>query len=108
MIRSFADKMKDKQKAYEAKQKILAEEAVQIRLLEEERQWEKEQLLVEPIPQMMIGNIHLLIHLWSLYSKKSATTNLNVSPLNSALFPHHLNHLHQKVKQIIHFVELRI
>jgi hypothetical protein len=44
MIRSFADKMKDKQKAYEAKQKILAEEAVQIRLLEEEKEWEERQL----------------------------------------------------------------
>jgi hypothetical protein len=44
MIRSFADKMKDKREAYKAKQKVLAEQAEQRRLLEEERIWEQEQL----------------------------------------------------------------
>jgi len=45
MIRSFADKMKYKQEAYEAEQKVLAEQAEQARLIEEERIWEQGQLL---------------------------------------------------------------
>ena len=44
MIRSFADKIKDKQKVFEAKQKILAEQAEQARLAEEEKIWESTQL----------------------------------------------------------------
>ena len=43
MIRSFADKMKNKQEAYEAKQKVLAEQAEQARILKEEKAWEDEQ-----------------------------------------------------------------
>ena len=44
MIRSFADKMKVKQEAYEAKQKILAEQAEQARIQKEEEAFEKELL----------------------------------------------------------------
>ena len=46
MIRPFADKMKIKQKAYKAKQKILAEQAEQIRIQDEWVQFDKEQDLV--------------------------------------------------------------
>ena len=42
MIRSFADKMKAKQAAYDAEQKILAEQAEQARIQKEEERWNKE------------------------------------------------------------------
>jgi len=42
MIRSFADKMKAKQDAYDAEQKILAEQAEQDRIRKEEERWNKE------------------------------------------------------------------
>ena len=44
MIRSFADKMKVKQEAYEAEQKVLAEQAEQARIQKEEEAFEKELL----------------------------------------------------------------
>ena len=44
MIRSFADKMKVKQEAYKAKQKVLAEQAEQVRIQKEEEVWQHERL----------------------------------------------------------------
>tara|TARA_R100000084_G_scaffold105215_1_gene62471 strand:+ start:602 stop:1372 length:771 start_codon:yes stop_codon:yes gene_type:complete len=45
MIRSFADKMKVKQKAYEAEQKVLAEQAEQARIKKEWQDFDQEQEL---------------------------------------------------------------
>jgi hypothetical protein len=42
MIRSFADKMKAKQKAYKAEQKVLAEQAEQARIQKEQEHWKQE------------------------------------------------------------------
>ena len=47
MIRSFADKMKDKQEAYEAEQKVLAEQAEQARIQKEQEAFDQEQELIE-------------------------------------------------------------
>jgi hypothetical protein len=43
MIRSFNDKLKIKQEAYQAKQKVLAEQAEQERIKREWEQFEREQ-----------------------------------------------------------------
>lgn len=43
MIRSFADKVRDKAKIYEAEQKVIAKQAEQARILKEEKVWEAEQ-----------------------------------------------------------------
>ena len=42
MIRSFSDKQREKAKIYEAKQKLLAEQAEQARIQKEEERWNKE------------------------------------------------------------------
>ena len=42
MIRSFSDKQREKAKIYEAKQKVLAEQAEQDRIRKEEERWNKE------------------------------------------------------------------
>ena len=44
MIRSFADKQREKAKIYEANQKILAEKAEQLRIQRENERWEAERV----------------------------------------------------------------
>ena len=44
MIRSFADKQRDKAKIYEAEQKVLAEKAEKLRIQKENERWEAERL----------------------------------------------------------------